>query len=50
MVGLLNRTEVKCLIVHPVLKLQKGPYKISVGPLSVIYDPALESQTTLQTD
>ena len=28
---ILNRTKVKCLVVHPILNLQNGPYKMSVG-------------------
>ena len=31
---ILNRTKVKCLI-HPVVKLQKGHYKMSVGHASI---------------
>ena len=43
-----NRTKVKCLLVLPVVKLQKVVYKVSVGHasvapenLSVIYIPAV---------
>jgi len=33
--SVLNRTKVNCLVIHPVTKLQKGPYKTSVGNASV---------------
>jgi len=31
-----NRTKVKCLVIHPVVKLQNFPYKMSVGHASVV--------------
>jgi hypothetical protein len=31
----LNITKLKCLIIHPVIKLQKDPYIMSVGHASV---------------
>jgi len=52
-----NRTKVKCLIVHPDVKLQKVPYKMLLDTLlslqktlSVIYDPAVRNSTSLQSD
>ena len=53
---ILDGTKVKCLVVHPVINLQKGHFKISVGharskkPYLLFMTLLSESQTSLQTD